>query len=167
MALEFVPVLTEEDIKNVSVVADDIWHEYWPGILSYTQVDYMVDKFQSEQAIGNDIKENGYEYWFLKNGGRIVGYTGGKTEQENNRYFISKIYLYAQERGKGYASAVIAFYEKLCRERKLNSMYLTVNKYNEMATRAYISKGFEVIDSVVTSIGEGFVMDDFIMEKKI
>ena len=46
-------------------------------------------------------------------------------------------------------------------------MYLTVNKHNELGTRAYFAKGFEVIDSVETDIGEGFVMDDYIMEKRV
>lgn len=46
-------------------------------------------------------------------------------------------------------------------------MYLTVNKHNDLGTRAYKGKGFEVIDAVETNIGEGFVMDDYIMEKKL
>ena len=98
---------------------------------------------------------------------RIVGYTGGHIEPETNRFFISKIYLYAEERGKGYASKVIDFYENLCRERGLRAMYLTVNKYNDLGVRAYLGKGFETIDSVETDIGEGFIMDDFIMEKSV
>ena len=46
-------------------------------------------------------------------------------------------------------------------------MYLTVNKYNELAIRAYVGKGFETIDSVETDIGEGFIMDDFVMQKTV
>ena len=46
-------------------------------------------------------------------------------------------------------------------------MYLTVNKHNELAIRAYRGTGFDVIDSVETDIGEGFVMDDYIMEKQV
>ena len=46
-------------------------------------------------------------------------------------------------------------------------MYLTVNKYNEMGIRAYQAKGFETIESVETDIGRGFIMDDYVMEKRI
>ena len=45
-------------------------------------------------------------------------------------------------------------------------MYLTVNKYNELGVRAYQGKGFETIDAVETDIGHGFIMDDFIMERR-
>ena len=96
-----------------------------------------------------------------------MGYTGGRAEPETNRYFISKVYLQAEERGKGFASQAIAFYERLCHERGLEAMYLTVNKHNDLGIRAYLGKGFETIDAVETDIGNGFVMDDFIMEKRV
>lgn len=98
---------------------------------------------------------------------RIVGYTGGHAEPETNRFFISKIYLHAEERGKGFASATIRFYEDLCRTRSLHAAYLTVNKHNELGIRAYRAKGFETIDAVETDIGNGFIMDDYIMELQV
>ena len=98
---------------------------------------------------------------------RIIGYTGGHTESETNRFFISKIYLLKEHRGRGIAAAVTRFYEQLCRDRGLAAMYLTVNKQNKMAIRAYEKQGFITVDAVETDIGEGFVMDDFIMEKPL
>jgi len=41
-----------------------------------------------------------------------------------------------------------------------------VNKYNP-SYDIYRHLGFEVIDSVVTDIGEGYVMDDYIMQRKL
>ena len=52
-------------------------------------------------------------------------------------------------------------------ERGLRAMYLTVNKGNELGIRAYKGTGFETIDAVRTDIGSGFVMDDYIMEKRV
>ena len=43
-------------------------------------------------------------------------------------------------------------------------MYLTVNKYNDLGIRAYEGTGFVTIDAVETDIGEGYIMDDYIME---
>ena len=88
-------------------------------------------------------------------------------EADTNRFFISKIYLLKEHRGEGLCSATIRFYERRARERGLDALYLTVNKHNEMAIRAYKAKGFEVIDAVETDIGDGYIMDDYIMEKKL
>lgn len=168
MGVTFEPVKTGEQKAQLAKVADEIWHEYWPALIGTAQTDYMVDQFQSPEAIERDMAEHGYEYWLLVDGaGTIVGYTGGHDEPETNRYFISKIYLYKEERGKHYASAVVAFFDELCRERGFTAMYLTVNKHNDLGIRAYVGKGFETIESVENDIGEGFVMDDYIMEKKV
>ena len=170
MALQFKPV-QKDGIEALAQLAGDIWHEYWPAIIGKEQTDYMVEQFQSVNAITRDMEHNAYEYWFLVDGegenARTVGFTGGHNEPETNRFFISKIYLKAEERGKHFASRVIEFYEALCKERGFDAMYLTVNKNNELGKRAYLGKGFEVIDAVETDIGEGYIMDDYIMEKKV
>lgn len=180
MSLTFVPVREGADQETLATLAAEIWGEYWPARIGQAQTDYMVEKFQSLAAIRRDMSEHAYEYWFLcvpadqstsayraEGGLAIVGFTGGHVEPETDRFFISKIYLLAPERGKHYASRVVEFYTQLCLDRGLRAMYLTVNKHNEMGIRAYVAKGFETIDSVVTDIGQGFVMDDFIMEKRV
>ena len=163
MSIAFDPVRTADDRQRLAALADEIWHEYWPALIGDAQTDYMVENFQSLEAIERDMREHAYEYWFMRaeDNGRIAGYTGGCVEPETNRVFISKVYLRAEERGKGFA------YERLCRERGLDAMYLTVNKRNDLGIRAYLGKGFETIDAVETDIGNGFVMDDYIMEKHV
>ena len=169
MGIAFVPIKSEEDQRHLAALADHIWHEYWPNLIGQAQTDYMVEQFQSLEAIERDMREHAYEYWFLRDedDGDIVGYTGGHMEPETNRFFISKIYLLASERGKGFARRTIEFYENLCQARGLEAMYLTVNKGNDLGVRAYQGTGFITIDSVETDIGQGFIMDDFIMEKRL
>ena len=167
MAVSFISVCTPADQERLAQLAAEIWNEYWPALIGQAQTTYMVERFQSLPAIRRDMAEHAYEYWFIEAEGRIAGFTGGRVEPETNRFFISKVYLLATERGKGYASATICFYEELCRARGLDAMYLTVNKGNELGMRAYKGNGFETIDAVETDIGQGFVMDDYIMEKRV
>ena len=117
MSIAFDPVRTADDRQRLAALADEIWHEYWPALIGDAQTDYMVENFQSLEAIERDMREHAYEYWFMRaeDNGRIAGYTGGCVEPETNRFFISKVYLRAEERGKGFASRAIAFYERLCR----------------------------------------------------
>ena len=171
MSVSFRQVERDEEVEALAHMAHHIWNEYWPALIGQAQTDYMVEKFQSLNAFRTDIADNGYEYWFIMDDEgdtpRIIGYTGGHTESETNRFFISKIYLLKEHRGRGIAAAVTRFYKQLCRDRGLAAMYLTVNKQNQMAIRAYEKQGFVTIDAVETDIGEGFVMDDFIMENPL
>jgi len=153
MGVRFVAVETDEDQEKLAKLADEIWHEYWPAIIGDAQTDYMVEKFQSLAAIKRDMAEHAYEYWFVVDeAGKTVGYTGGRGQ--------------SGARGKHYASQIIGFYTDLCRSRDLHSMYLTVNKQNDLGIRAYYGKGFVTIESVKNDIGNGFAMDDYVMEKE-
>lgn len=176
------------DIETLAQLAHDIWFEYWPAFIGEDQTRYMIEKFQSAEAITRDISENGYEYSFvIDEEGKIVGYTGVVREYfaqnpsdphaathsraitvlYQDRLFISKIYLKKEERGKHYASQIIKKLADYARKSGLSGMYLTVNKGNELGIRSYEGNDFEIIESVEADIGEGFVMDDYIMARAV
>ena len=81
--------------------------------------------------------------------------------------FLSKLYIKKEERGQGFSSRAFDFLEDLCRKEGRRSIWLTVNKQNEIPLAVYRHRGFQITDSVVTDIGSEFVMDDYIMEKII
>ncbi|MBQ7782730.1 MAG: GNAT family N-acetyltransferase, partial [Oscillospiraceae bacterium] len=101
----------------------------------------------------------------IKHGGCDIGYTAAKPD--GDRLFISKIYLKKQERGKKYARHVVEFYTALAREKGMRAMWLTVNRHNDSTIAAYKALGFEIIGEGAADIGQGFVMDDYYMEKEV
>jgi GNAT superfamily N-acetyltransferase len=66
---------TTNDLQALVILADDIWHEFFPALLAPEQIDYMVERFQSRQAIEQQLRE-GYRYFFLLVGDETVGYLG-------------------------------------------------------------------------------------------
>ena len=161
----FIEVISQAQIEKLAEVASRIWHEYFPAILSDAQIDYMVEKFQSAPAIARQLAQGGYRYFFLTAQGEILGYLGVKSEQD--RLFLSKLYLKKEFRGQGYFSQMLSFAEKLAGEQGLKRQYLTVNKYNDHAIAVYLKKGFRVLCEQKTDIGNGFAMDDYVMEKML
>lgn len=186
--LEFAQVDTTRDLEFLAKIAREIWLGYWPPIIGIEQTEYMIEKFHSVDAMAEDIAQHGYRFWLLRNEqGECVGYTGGATEiasgdpqqdaaivhnqvvhnRWSRRFFISKVYLFPEQRGKHYSSEVLAFYQKLCEREGLDAMYLTVNVNNKLGIRAYEGNGFTIVDKHASPIGKGFVMDDYIMAKEI
>lgn len=165
MRLRFDKVETEEQLRTLVALADEVWHEFFPGIITVEQVDYMVKKFQSYEAIKQQTAE-GYEYYLLMLKDEAVGYTGIHPE-ERESLFLSKLYLKKAYRGQGLASEAFAFLEQYCRDHGLGKIWLTVNRYNEHSILVYEKKGFLKVQTQTADIGEGFVMDDYIMEKRI
>lgn len=150
-------------IDQLAKLANQIWHEFFTIILSEDQINYMVDKFQSAHAIKEQTEHKGYIYYFILEENIPIGFTAIRLE--NEKLFLSKLYLQKSARGKGYASLAFEFIEKIAKENHKNFIYLTVNKYNEHTIKVYEKKGFVKVDAKVSDIGNGFVMDDFIMEK--
>lgn len=127
----------------------------------------MVDKFQSEQAITSQIKSGGYTYYMITLDKNLIGYFALKEEQTEQSLFLSKLYLSKDYRGYGIASKVFAFIDDLCRLKGYHKIWLTVNRFNDNTIKVYETKGFIKVRTQVADIGNGFVMDDFIMEKPI
>ena len=128
------------------------------------KVEYMLEKFQSEKALSEQM-ENGFCYYFFIYCGETAGYTGIKAG--GSSLFLSKIYIKKEYRGKKIAKAGIDFMRGICERQNLSGIWLTVNKHNETAIAVYKAMGFKNLREQVTDIGGGFVMDDYVMGLRI
>lgn len=156
--IQVIPVRNDELII-LEELANAIWRECYTTLLGIEQVEYMVKNFQSKDAFIEQI-DNGYEYYFLDVDGVKAGYLG--ICQEGKQLFLSKLYLKESFHGRGLAQKVLKIVVNIAIESGLDSIYLTVNKGNVKAIKAYERFGFIKTDSIVTDIGNGFVMDDFV-----
>ncbi len=154
----------KDSLTELAAMADEVWHEFFPRIITMGQIDYMVEKFQSRGAMEKQI-DDGYSYYFIMDDGRKVGYTG--IQPKDGKLFLSKLYIMKPYRKKGYAGKAFVFLADFCRENGLKSIWLTVNRHNDDAVGVYKKKGFTVIREQKADIGNGYVMDDYVMELKV
>jgi len=56
---------------------------------------------------------------------------------------------------------------EIAHSRGCSRLVLAVNKNNRSAIAAYLKHGFSIGDAVVKDIGGGFVMDDYILVKRV
>lgn len=158
--------LTKININEIPIVqqlAREIWDEHYIKIISQEQIDYMLELFYSDERIRSEIEE-GISWEILMDKENPVGYLVCKIEEE--KLFISKIYLKAETRGKGFGKLLLNRAIELAKHNQKESIYLNVNKENKGSIGFYERNGFEKIDEGVFDIGNGYVMDDFILELK-
>ena len=91
-----------------------------------------------------------------------MGYFG--VQPQGERLFLSKFYILKEYRGRKLFSLGLQYMIELCKENSLESIYLTVNRNNTHAYDVYLAKNFKVIAEEDNPIGEGFEMNDYIME---
>lgn len=166
MSIKISKVETDEELREVSGLASEIWHECFPGIISVEQIEYMIEKFQSYRAMTEQVFNQGYSYLAVREDNELCGYIGIKPE-DDERFFLSKLYLCADKRGRGIASAMLNRVFDEARKSGKSTVYLTVNRHNDHAVDVYRKTGFIITRQVAADIGNGFVMDDYIMEYKL
>ena len=160
----FLEVSTDNHIEIVESLAREIWTEYYVPIIGSEQVHYMLDRFQSRRAISEQLR-TGVLYFLMREDNEFIGYIA--VQPRGVELFLSKIYVKASRRAGGFGKKAVQFAETLAEERGLRKIVLTVNKNNVNAIKAYEKIGFVNVGSLVQDICNGFVMDDYKMEKTV
>ena len=154
-------ITSEGDIRRLTKAARTVWREANVSFCSPEQVEYMIERYQSFEAIVGQLM-NGYRYFIFEQDGDILAYFG--VQPQGERLFLSKFYILKEHRGRGIFSQGLDVMKKLCEEGEMDAIYLTVNRNNTHAYEVYLKKNFKVIEEAVADIGCGFVMDDYIMQ---
>ena len=162
---EIRPVTTESEIKAIEILGKQIWNQHYVPIIGQGQVDYMLNKFQSISALTDQIENQKYYYFMIFNNHTLTGYIGLQDRKET--LFLSKIYVTDNVRGKGIGKMAVDFCVDFARKNRFSRIELTVNKNNVVAITAYQKFGFKKIDAIVTDIGGGYVMDDYVFEMTV
>lgn len=160
-----VPVKDTLQVEDIAQMAEVIWREHYLSILGEEQISYMLATLQSQEKMVQDIANGKTEYFVIEAGVSEIGYAA--IEWQENTLFLSKLYLLKEARGHGHALAVLKELIQMASERDVAAITLTVNKYNSAAITFYEKVGFKQIDSVISDIGGGYVMDDYVYQLEI
>ena len=161
--MELERVESGEQIAAVAALARETWTQHYVPIIGAAQVEYMLAKFQSAEAIARQIAAEGYEYYLAPD----EGYLALVPDMAKKSMLLSKIYVRAAARGTGLGRALAEFAERRCSELGCAELWLTVNRHNRGSIAFYERLGFRKTREVATDIGGGFVMDDWWMAKSV
>jgi ribosomal protein S18 acetylase RimI-like enzyme len=153
--VEIQRVETPGQIGHTAALAEEIWTEHYTPLIGSAQVAYMLERFQSAEAIGGAIERDGFRYYMIGSAGYCA------VRPEGDSLFLSKLYIKKEYRGRGLAGRLFRF--ALSEHPGTTRVWLTVNRGNTGAVKAYKKMGFIIEKEVVADIGGGFVMDDYLM----
>jgi ribosomal protein S18 acetylase RimI-like enzyme len=151
-----------EDIAEIHALARCIWDEAYGEILSKGQIDYMLQMMYSEKVITKEL-QSGIKWDLIVVNGKLCGYLSYALAEDNS-VKLSKIYIEKDFRRTSIAADSLSRVKQYAARNGKDYVFLTVNKNNKIAIRAYEKNGFAITASVITDIGQGFVMDDYIMK---
>ena len=162
MPIRFTTAAQPGDFDAISRLGAVIWTEHYTPIVGKAQVAYMLEKFQSAASIAAQIAEQQYVYTMARADEQLVGYAGVQPEADGG-LFISKFYILKEFRGHGAGRRLFEHVIRPYARPGGIRIWLTVNKKNTGAIAVYNKLGFTAERELVTDIGEGYVMDDYVM----
>lgn len=156
---------TEKDIPLIKDLAKRSWENAYADILSKEQMEYMLNTMYSEAEISEHLKNTNYHYFLVFDEilNAFDGFLGYENHYENQTTKLHRIYLVPESKGKGLGKKTLEFLNEKVKEIGDKRIVLNVNKYNS-AKKFYESQGYQVYDEGVFDIGNGYVMDDYLME---
>ena len=153
----------QKDISIIQNLAKKSWNYAYVNIISQEQIDYMLGLMYSEETLNQHFENPNYQYYLVQENNEFLGFIGFEFHQELETTKLHRIYFLKKAQGKGFGKKALEFVINEAKSANDKRVTLTVNKNNN-AKKFYQSQGFKVYDEAIFDIGNGYVMDDYLME---
>jgi RimJ/RimL family protein N-acetyltransferase len=151
--------VSETEIEKIADLAKIIWQKHYPPIIGQEQVDYMLKNMYNTKSLLNQINEKGQQFYFIIFENETIGFIS-VTNEKDRCWMLNKFYVLDKETAKGIGTAILEELKKIIQPKKIR---LTVNRNNFKSINFYFKNGFRIDAVAQFDIGEGYIMDDFIM----
>ncbi len=153
------------DLVMIRDLAHAIWPDTYGQILSSAQIRYMLEQMYSMDSLVSSAAA-GHRYLLVEDT-TPVGFAAYQHDYEGRPVTrIHKIYVLPQTQGQGIGQMLIKHIESLALLHGSTTLSLNVNRSNR-AVGFYQKLGFNIVEQQDIPIGEGYLMEDYRMEKKL
>jgi GNAT superfamily N-acetyltransferase len=159
--------LMRSDFDTVAALAGEIWLAHYSTIITKEQIEYMLDDRFTPANLERYL--NACDRWMhvLRLDGKAAGYCSYALTNTPREMKLEQLYLVPTLHGRGLGKHMLEHVEAHAKQLGCDVLMLQVNKRNTTASNVYLRSGFAVREEVIVDIGKGYVMDDFIMEKRL
>ena len=127
---------------------------------------YMLEHIYSETSLQKQIGD-GQQFIIVFDDNEMIGFASYSRKRANENVFrLHKIYVDPTQQGKGIGKIIIQYVCDDIKKAGAEILELNVNRYNK-ALYFYQKLGFEIIEEEDIDIGNGYFMNDYVMQKEI
>ena len=167
---QIVPVLftirkaTAEDIPLIRELCYKVWPQTFASILSQDKIDYMLEYMYSVASLKKQM-DDGSQFILVYEDDEPVGYAA-YLHKGHNIYKLDKIYVLQSQQGKGTGRFIVNYVVDEIKKKGAIALQLQVHRQNK-ARKFYEKLGFAIVEEKDFDIGNGFFMNDYVMEKQL
>ena len=160
---------TLEHISTIKDIAERTWAVTYTNIISQSQIDYMLDMMYSDASLTAQMTTQRHHFLLIKSSesASFKGFVSFEYDYKNtNTTKLHKLYVLPQSQGSGLGRILI---DLVCERAKTygnDRIRLNMNRDNK-ALGFYKNVGFEIVGEEDINIGKGYLMEDYIFEKRV
>ena len=158
---------TDNNFTVIRAIAKEVWPIAYGAILKEAQLKYMMELMYSEDSLQLQVNSKKHHFILAKENDVTLGFASYEFNySETNKTKIHKIYVLSTQQGNGVGRKLINYIENEAKNHYQDALVLNVNKYNG-AQDFYKKIDFTIDHEEVIAIGNGYVMDDYVMQKLV
>ena len=153
---------TVADIPLIRKLTFVIWPQTYCSIISKEQINYMLEMMYNPTTLQKQMEEDVCTFIIVYDDKEPVAFAS-YNETEQQVWKLNKIYILQSQQGKGTGKFIINFIVAEIKANHAKALQLQVNRQNK-AKDFYERLGFKIIQTADFDIGNGYFMNDYVME---
>lgn len=153
------------DIALIRTLTMQVWPQTYTPILGDTQVQYMLNRFYAPEVLEQQMN-SGQQFIICYADDQPSAFAAFE-KMDPDTFKLHKIYILPEHQGKGIGKFIIRHIADHMSSIGANRLRLNVNRYNYPAIAFYNKAGFVNIGDEDIDIGNGYFMNDHILELTI
>jgi ribosomal protein S18 acetylase RimI-like enzyme len=154
------------DLPTVADLAARTWWAHYPAILSHAQIEYMLSRGYSDAAL-RELLARPHGGIAIADDPQPAGFAAWHAADAPATLKLDKLYVLPGHQGRGLGRQLIDHVLEQARAAGCHTLTLNVNRYNTGSIRTYERCGFCIRGTGDFPIGNGFVMEDYIMARPV
>lgn len=154
-----------ESIPIIQTLANITWAVAYKEIISNEQKEFMLYQMYSTESLQSQIQQQNHQFVIAYLDKNPSGFSSYSIKPSTNDSIgkLHKLYVDPSQQGQGIGKSILQFILKDISKKGANYLELNVNRQNK-AVRFYQKLGFTIIAEEDIPIGNGFFMNDYVMQ---
>lgn len=154
--------IPETAFPIVNDIAEQTWAVAYKDILSPEQIRYMLDQFYNFETL-KARADKGNLFYLIYDNNQPLGFAEIELNAEAATTKLHKIYVSPEAQGRQLGLYLLEHIKSVAKQTGQQRIILNVNRYNK-AKSFYEKQGFSVFKEEDIDIGNGYYMNDFVMQ---
>ena len=160
--MKIISAYTREQFETMEALGRRIVPDFYALYLPPECGAWLVEVSHTVEVFETQVGE-GYRHYMIEMDGEAIGYFA--LHEEDHVMVLTQFYLLEEMRGRGIGQRVMEFINREAEELRVRAVELLVFRKNAAAVGLYRKNGYAVAAEVVTPMGEGQTVEDYVMRK--